>query len=67
MDKVCFYQLFWRIIIQGILFDLPHAIESAKVYFQGSANSNDNNNDILSRCKLIEGEIPSFLPGCYTQ
>ncbi|MGC2575096.1 MAG: methyltransferase [Candidatus Nitrosopolaris sp.] len=45
--------------LQGILFDLPHAIESARVYIKGFANSNDNNNDILSRCKLIEGDFSS--------
>jgi hypothetical protein len=43
--------------LRGILFDLPHAIESAKLYFQGFVNSNDNNNDIISRCKLIEGDF----------
>jgi len=48
--------------LQGILFDLPHAIESARVYFQGFANSNDNNNDILSRCKLIEGDFFKSIP-----
>ena len=48
--------------LQGILFDLPHAIESAGVYFQGFANSNDNNNDILSRCKLIDGDFFNSIP-----
>ena len=48
--------------LQGILFDLPHAIESARVYFQGFANSNDNNNDILSRCKLIDGDFFKSIP-----
>ena len=31
--------------LRGRLFDLPHAIESAKLYFQGFVNLNDNNND----------------------
>jgi hypothetical protein len=44
--------------LQGILFDLPHAIESARVYFQGFANPND----ILSRCKLIEGDFFKSIP-----
>jgi hypothetical protein len=49
--------------LQGILFDLPHAIESAKrLYVQGFANSKDNNNDILSRCKLIEGDFFKSIP-----
>jgi hypothetical protein len=41
--------------LQGILFDLPHAIQSAAI-------SNDNNNDILSRCKLIEGDFFKSIP-----
>ena len=48
--------------LRGILFDLPHAIESAKLYFQGFVNSIDNNNDILSRCKLIEGDFFKSIP-----
>jgi hypothetical protein len=44
--------------LQGVLFDLPHAIESARVYFQGFANSND----ILSRCKLIDGDFFKSIP-----
>jgi hypothetical protein len=45
--------------LQGILFDLLyHAIQSAaEMYHQRVANSKDNNNDILSRCKLIEGDF----------
>jgi AraC-like DNA-binding protein len=46
--------------LQGILFDLPHAIESARVYFQGFAK--DINNDILSRCKLIDGDFFKSIP-----
>ena len=48
--------------LQGILFDLPHAIQSAKLYHQRVANSKDNNNDILSRCKLIEGDFFKSIP-----
>lgn len=46
--------------LQGILFDLPHAIQSAKLYHQRVAK--DNNNDILSRCKLIEGDFFKSIP-----
>src|SRR5207249_11114771 len=49
--------------LHGILFDLPHAIESAKLlYAKESANSKDNNDDILSRCKLIEGDFFKSIP-----
>ena len=50
--------------LYGVLFDLPHAIESAKkLYARESANSNDNvNHDILSRCKLIEGDFFKSIP-----
>ena len=50
--------------LHGVLFDLPHAIESAKrLFFKGSVNSKDNNNDdILSRFKLIEGDFFKSIP-----
>jgi hypothetical protein len=50
--------------LHGILFDLPHAIESAKkLYAKESANSKDNNvHDILSCCKLIEGDFFKSIP-----
>jgi 2-polyprenyl-3-methyl-5-hydroxy-6-metoxy-1,4-benzoquinol methylase len=53
--------------LHGILFDLPHAIESAKkIYAKESANSKDNNRDnirdILSRSKLIEGDVFKSIP-----
>jgi hypothetical protein len=51
--------------LQGILFDLPHAIQSAKVYHQRVANSKDSKNDILSRCKLIEGDFFKSIPAAY--
>jgi O-methyltransferase/methyltransferase family protein len=60
--------------LQGILFDLPHAIESAKrLYTMRDANSKDSNSNdndnILSRCKLIEGDffksIPVVNADCY--
>jgi hypothetical protein len=57
--------------LHGILFDLPHAIKSAKnMYAQESANSKDKDNvhDILSRCKLIEGDFFKSIPAgadCY--
>jgi O-methyltransferase domain/Dimerisation domain len=40
--------------LQGILFDLPHAIESAKRLYA--------NNDILSHCKLVEGDFFESIP-----
>lgn len=44
--------------LQGILFDLPNAIESAKrLYVNGKDKS-----DILSRCKLIEGDFFKSIP-----
>jgi hypothetical protein len=51
--------------LHGILFDLPHAIESAKKLYVNNTpmNSQDNNNDvILSRCKLIEGDFFMSIP-----
>jgi hypothetical protein len=52
--------------VYGILFDLPHAIESAKkLYAKESANVKDKDNnvhDILSRCKLIEGDFFKSIP-----
>jgi hypothetical protein len=52
--------------LHGILFDLPHAIESAKkLYAKESANSknnSDNVHDILYRCKLIEGDFFKSIP-----
>jgi hypothetical protein len=45
--------------VHGILFDLPHAIESAKKL----ANVKDNNvNDVFSRCTLIEGDFFKSIP-----
>lgn len=50
--------------LYGVLFDLPHAIQSAKkIYARESANSNDNvDYAILSRCKLIEGDFFKSIP-----
>jgi O-methyltransferase domain len=50
--------------LHGILFDLPHAIESAKkMYAKESINSKENNvRDILSRYKLIEGDFFKSIP-----
>jgi hypothetical protein len=52
--------------LHGILFDLPHAIESAKKLYVNNASMNskddDNNDDILSRCKLIEGDFFKSIP-----
>src|SRR5919197_4871572 len=52
--------------LHGILFDLPHAIESAKkLYAKESPNVKDKDNDvhdILSRCKLIEGDFFKSIP-----
>jgi hypothetical protein len=53
--------------LHGILFDLPHAIESAKkLYSKESANAKNNSDnnvhDILSRCKLIEGDFFKSIP-----
>jgi 16S rRNA G1207 methylase RsmC len=46
--------------VQGILFDLPHAIKSAKE----SANVKDEAyvHDIFSRCKLIEDDFFKSIP-----
>ncbi|HEY7572142.1 MAG TPA: methyltransferase [Nitrososphaeraceae archaeon] len=45
--------------IHGILFDLPHAIESARKFCARElANVKENNvNEIFSRCELIEGDF----------
>ncbi len=48
--------------LKGILFDLPHAIESAKRLYVKGADSKDNNSDILARCKLIEGDFFKSIP-----
>lgn len=42
----------------------PHLTESAKrLFVKGSVNSkDDSNNDILSRCKLIEGDFFKSIP-----
>jgi O-methyltransferase. len=50
--------------LYGVLFDLPHAIQSAKkLYARESANSNDNvDYGFLSRCKLIEGDFFKSIP-----
>jgi hypothetical protein len=50
--------------LYGVLFDLPHAIQSAeKLYARESANLNDNvDHGILSRCKLIEGDFFKSIP-----
>ena len=50
--------------LHGILFDLPHAIQSAKkLYSKESANVNDNSvHGILSRFKSIEGDFFKSIP-----
>src|SRR5206468_5088067 len=50
--------------LYGVLFDLPHAIQSAKkLYSRESANSNGNlDHGILSRCKLVEGDFFKSIP-----
>jgi hypothetical protein len=53
--------------LHGILFDLPHAIESAKKLYVSNATTNsqdhnNNNDDVLSRCKLIEGDFFKSIP-----
>ncbi len=50
--------------LSGILFDLPHAIESAKnQYISKSANTRaEDNKDFPSRCKLIEGDFFKSIP-----
>jgi hypothetical protein len=52
--------------LHGVLFDLPHAIQSAKkLYAKESPNVKDKDNDvhdILSRCKLIEGDFFKSIP-----
>ena len=46
------------------MFDLPHAIETAKkLYTEELANVKDNNvNEIFSRCKLLEGDFFKSIP-----
>jgi len=51
--------------INGILFDLPIAIESAKQYIQSidsKSYKNTNGNNISSRCKLIGGNFFESIP-----
>jgi len=50
--------------LRGILFDLPHAIESAKnLYASESANTGaEIGKDFLSSCKLIEGDFFKSIP-----
>jgi len=52
--------------LHGILFDLPHAIESAKKLYVSNATTtsqdHNNNDDVLSRCKLIEGDFFKSIP-----
>jgi hypothetical protein len=46
--------------VQGVLFDLPHAIQSAKE--SANVKGEDNVHDIFSRCKLIEGDFFKSIP-----
>jgi O-methyltransferase domain len=50
--------------LSGILFDLPHAIESAKnLFINESANPRtEDSKDFLSRCKLVEGDFFKSIP-----
>ena len=50
--------------LSGILFDLHHAIESAKnLYTSEFANTRaEDNKNFLSRCKLIEGDFFKSIP-----
>jgi hypothetical protein len=52
--------------LHGILFDLPRAIETAKKLYVSNATTNsqdhNNNDDVLSRCKLIEGDFFKSIP-----
>ena len=50
--------------LTGILFDLPHAIESAKnLYVNQSGNSRtEDSKDFLSRCKLVGGDFFKSIP-----
>jgi hypothetical protein len=46
--------------MNGILFDLPFAIENAKQYIQSIDSKFDKN--ISSRCKLVEGNFFESIP-----
>jgi O-methyltransferase domain len=50
--------------LHGVLFDLPHAIETAKkLYAKELANVKDNNVDVIfPRCKLLEGDFFKSIP-----
>jgi O-methyltransferase domain len=54
--------------LHGVLFDLPHAIETAKkLYTKKSTNVKDKEHDnvvhdIYSRCKLLEGDFFKSIP-----
>ncbi len=50
--------------LSGILFDLPHAIESAKnLFINESANPRtEDSKDFLSRYKLVEGDFFKSIP-----
>lgn len=50
--------------LSGILFDLPHAIESAKsLYIDESGNPKvEDSKDFLSHCKLVEGDFFKSIP-----
>ena len=51
--------------INGILFDLPFAIESAKQYIESmdsKFDKNANGNYISSRCKLVAGDFFESIP-----
>jgi hypothetical protein len=49
--------------LSGILFDLPHAIESAKNLFIESTNPRTEDiKDFLTRCKLVEGDFFKSIP-----
>ncbi len=50
--------------LSGILFDLPHAIESAKNLFINEFGNprTEDSKDFLSRCKLVEGDFFKSIP-----
>ena len=50
--------------VNGILFDLPIAVESAKQYIQSidSKSDKNTNGNISSRCKLIGGNFFESIP-----
>ena len=48
--------------LSGILFDLPHAIESAKNVFESTNSRTEDSKDFLSRCKLVEGDFFKSIP-----